>query len=459
MVGKVLVVDDVATNRIVMKVRLSAAGYQPLVAPDGAACLAMARAERPDLLLLDLMLPDMPGAEVIARLRADLRTRELPIVVVTASRDAQARLAALRAGADDVMDKPVDEALLLARIRRLLRAREAMAGLDQVTAGLPAHALAEAAEPFVLPARIALVLARPDRGLHMRRGLTTRVRDMVLPLTPDEALAMARQDAAVPDVFVIEADLPISGGGLRLMSDLQSRTGTCNSAFALLMPTASAGAAAMALDLGADDLLMPDCPVDEMVLRLARLVRRKREAERKRLSVQDGLRMAVIDPLTGLHNRRYGLAELQRIAEAATAAGRPFAVLVADIDRFKTINDRFGHAAGDEVLIEVARRLRQNLRLGDLLARIGGEEFLIALPDVDLAEAGGIAQRLCRAVEAEIVATGPTRGIGVTVSIGLALCAPGSDAALTTLVERADRALLEAKAGGRNQVTVSRSAA
>jgi len=180
--------------------------------------------------------------------------------------------------------------------------------------------------------------------------------------------------------------------------------------------------------------------------------------------VQDGLRMAVLDPLTGLHNRRYAMPHLAAIAERAAATAAPFAVMVVDIDRFKQVNDCWGHAAGDFVLVEVARRLTANLRASDLLARIGGEEFLIALPDSTLADARVVAERLCHVIEEHPIALPDAGAVRVTVSIGLAVSGQVPDGGVTpepvpALLNRADRALLHAKSAGRNQVTISLSAA
>lgn len=461
--GKVLIVDDVATNRIVMKVKLAAAGYLPVVASDGATCLAMAQTEAPDLILLDLVLPDMAGPDVLAKLRADPQTRRVPVVVLSASQSADARVRAFHAGADDYLVKPLDDQTLLARIRSLLRAHEAVAGFDQSAANLPVLGLAEAAEAFQKPGTVALVLQRPETALLLRRSLMGKTATTVITMTPEEALASGLQSAPAPDVFVIAADLAIQGGGLRLMSDLRSRATTRNASFALYRDEGSELSAAMAFDLGANDLISAKMAPMELSLRLTRLLTLKHEADRMRSSVQDGLRMAVIDPLTGLHNRRYGLARLQAIADKARSTGGKFAVLVADIDRFKSINDRYGHAAGDAVLVEVATRLRNNLRACDMIARIGGEEFLIALPDIALPEARLIAERLCALMSETPFAFGKGQNLGATISIGLAISEAGETPApveaVTEIFDRADRALMLSKAGGRNQVTVSRTAA
>ena len=461
--GKVLIVDDVATNRIVMKVKLSAAGYLPLVAVDGAGCLAAARAELPDLILLDLLLPDMPGTEVLAQLRADPATRAIPVVIFSASHATEARLKAFRAGADDFLLKPLDDQTLLARIRSLMRGREAVEGVDPASGPLPMLGLAEAAGEFQVPGLVALVLARPEQALLMRRDPAAKSVGQIVTMTPDEALAEGLKPSGAPDVFVIDADLAMQGGGLRLMSDLRSRANTRHAAFAVLLGAESAISPAMAFDLGAHDLITTRTAPQEIALRLERLLRRKREGDRMRASVQDGLRMAVIDPLTGLHNRRYGLAQLHTIAQRARGTGAKFAVMVADIDRFKTINDRWGHAAGDAVLVEVATRLRRNLRSGDVLARIGGEEFLIALPDIALPDARAIAERLCLMIAEAPVDLAKGESVGVTVSIGLAISEEGETPrpvdTVTEIFDRADRALMRSKTAGRNQVTVSRTAA
>lgn len=461
--GKVLIADSVVTNRIVMKARLTAAGYLPLLADDGASCLALARTELPDLILLDLALPDLPGDEVLLALRASAATRTTPVVMVSSNPAAEARLAAFRAGADEFFVKPLDEQTLLARIRSLLREREAVEGVDPAMGPLPMMGLAETAAEFEAPGLVALVLARPEQALLIRRDPAARAMGHMVTMTPEEALAAGLKPAGAPDVFIIDADLTMQGGGLRLMSELRSRASTRHAAIAVLLSGDSAISAAMAFDLGANDLITGQTSPPEIAERLQRLLRRKREGDRLRASVQDGLRMAMIDPLTGLHNRRFGLAQLRTIVQHARDTGAMFAVLVADIDRFKAINDQWGHAAGDAVLVEVAARLQRNLRMGDVLARIGGEEFLIALPDIALAEARIIAERLCAVIADSPVGLAKGAAVPVTVSIGLAISEGGKMMcpvdSMTEIFDRADRALMRSKTAGRNQVTVSRTAA
>lgn len=166
------------------------------------------------------------------------------------------------------------------------------------------------------------------------------------------------------------------------------------------------------------------------------------------------MRLALVDPLTGLFNRRYVSAHLTKMSEAARSSGRSYAVLLFDLDRFKRINDSYGHSAGDEVLRAFARALRANLRGVDLIARIGGEEFLAAIPDTSAAESHRIAERLRRTIEAQPIRLPDGRDIAITLSVGLAL-GGGRDGDPQHLVDEADTALLNAKATGRNQVALA----
>ena len=461
--GKILIVDDVATNRIVLKVKLNAAGYRPVVAADGATCLALAARELPDLILMDLTLPDMSGIDLLRQLRADPVTRTVPVVMLTASQDARARVQAFRAGADEFLCKPIEDQVLQARIRSFMRARDQIDGYDAATIGLPVFGLAETASVFHAPGTIAMVVERGETAMRLRRDMSAYLSDRLVMMTAEEALSAGLKTDAAPDVFLIDADLGGVAGGLRLMSELRSRTHTRHAAMCLLMSDGASIGAAVTFDLGANDMIATTQSAEEAALRLARLLSRKREADAVRASVQDGLRLAIIDPLTGLHNRRYGVAQLGAIADRAQKDGTGYAVMVVDLDRFKSVNDRWGHAAGDAVLIEVAARLSRNLRCGDLLARIGGEEFLIALPDTGLSEARSIAERLCRAVQQDAVQLADNIRIQVTVSIGLAISrgdvVPAVADTVSDIVDRADRALLISKSGGRNQVTISRTAA
>jgi two-component system, cell cycle response regulator len=197
-------------------------------------------------------------------------------------------------------------------------------------------------------------------------------------------------------------------------------------------------------------------PVDrnELVARVRTQVRRKRFADRLRDSVHASMELAVTDPLTGLHNRRYLDTHLVALFDEAALRARQLSILVLDIDRFKAINDAYGHAAGDEVLKEFAARIRANARAIDVVSRVGGEEVVVVVPDTPLDGAQAVAERIRQRVEAEPFVVQGMKRIAVTVSIGVAARQAG-DMTAGEVLKRADDALYQAKQGGRNKVVAA----
>jgi two-component system cell cycle response regulator len=462
MSARILIVDDIAANRIVQQARLAAAFYQVILAVDGASCLATAQRERPDLVLLDLGLPDISGLEVLQRLRRNSACRDIPVIALTSSGGAAERLAAFAAGADDVMDQPTNERVLLARLRNLLRLKAESDFPAPDALALPG--LAEAPAGFEPQGTIALVTPQHMQGEGLRDALAGQLRDRLVVLSRREALAEMTAGlgcSAVPEVFVLQDDGRNPSSTLRLLSELKSHQATRHAAVCVVGPAGAGDEAAMAFDLGADDAVGPGVTAEELVLRTRGLLRRKRHFDHLRARMQDGLRLAMRDPLTGLYNRRFAVPQLASVADRARAEGSPFAVMVMDLDRFKQVNDIHGHAAGDQVLVEVAHRLTVNLRDTDILARIGGEEFLAILPRTNMTTARRVAERLCQVMDDEPIRIGSGEELRVTVSIGVAVAGTAGEGSFGVegLVEQADIALLESKGAGRNQVTFRLSAA
>jgi two-component system cell cycle response regulator len=352
--------------------------------------------------------------------------------------------------------------VLLARLRNLLRTK-AESDLPAPDA-MAIAGLADAPAAFEPQGTVAIVTAQATPSRDLRAALAGHLRDRLVVLSRREALAdLAVRPACdtLPEVFILQDDGRNPSGTLRLLSELKSHQSTRHAAICVVGPAGVGDEAAMAFDLGADDAVGPDVTAEELALRTRGLLRRKRHLDRRRARMQDGLRLAMRDPLTGLYNRRYALPQLATVAARSREDGSQFAVMVMDLDRFKQVNDRYGHAAGDQVLVEVARRLTVNLRETDVLARIGGEEFLAILPRSCAATAQQVAERLCQAMDDQPIRLLSGEVLRVTVSIGVAVAAPSIDGrcSVESLVEQADLALLESKGAGRNQVTYRLAAA
>ncbi len=458
MTGRILIVDGLPTNRIVLQVNLAAAYYEVALAESASVALRMIGKSMPDAVLVSMDLPDLSGPALCARIKANPLWGDMPVILVHGEDETEARLAALSAGADDILTRPIDKLVLLARLRSLLRARDAEAELRLRDDTHRAFGLAEEAAGFTVPARISLVPTGAPRNLQplledLRRALPDRI-DLV---SQDSVL---RNLEPPPELVVILEHPASEGEGLGLLANLRASTATRHAAILYVTEPHQRKSAASALDLGASDLMCTGPEPREMALRLQKQIRRKRHVDRLRDNVRDGLRAALTDPLTGLFNRRYALPHLARMAERATQQKRPLAVMLADLDHFKRVNDSYGHAAGDAALTGVGRRLADNLRATDLLARIGGEEFLIAMPDTDRDKALHLASRICRLISARPFAIddkGTT--LSLTLSIGIAVAPAGDSVAPADLIAMADRALYCAKADGRNQALLDTAAA
>lgn len=457
MSGRILVVDDVATNRIVLKARLSAAFYDVALAADGAEAMRRARAAPPDVILMDARMPGMDGFAACRMLKRDPVTRHVPVVMVTAANDPAARLRAIECGADDFLSKPVNEAALLARLRSLIREKATVEELRQRARSCQAPGLAE--DPATLPGcpgpGLVQILGRDPRFAQRQAQRLGRLLDHRISLAGPADVLGATGLAPVAEVILLCPDDACGGRpALDLLAELRSRQATRDAAIIVVLPDGDMAGVASVMDLGASDYVFAGSDPQEVAARICAQLRRKRYVDKLRATVQDGLRLAVTDPLTGLHNRRFAMGKLGRIAARRLPDGRALAVLLIDIDRFKTINDRHGHQAGDSVLAAVAGRIASALPGVELLARYGGEEFLAIATVTDRGAARTLAERLRNAVADAPFALPGGGCLGVTLSVGVAIApAPGPHDA-TSLVAAADRALYASKTSGRNSVNL-----
>ncbi|MCT4558281.1 MAG: diguanylate cyclase [Pelagimonas sp.] len=456
MSGRILIVDAVPTNRIILRVKLSAALFEVAQAASGHAAVAMVRKTRPDLVLTASDLPDMSGRALCATLQRDPTTGRPPIVVIHGEdEDDNERLVSLAAGVDDILTRPIDDLVMMARLRSLLRARNAETELqlrDDTRRAL-GIGMAENAAEFEMPARVRLI---PTGGLNDPKGLANTIGHAIRgPVDLIEADDAMRDPHHVPDVVVI-AEGPYSNGeGLALLPQLRTSAMARYASVIYIAQPHLRAQAAQALDLGANDILTTGPDTQELPIRLKKQISRKRTNDLLRANMRDGLQAAVSDPLTGLFNRRYTLPHLTKMSERAALQRQGYALLVADLDHFKQVNDTYGHGAGDAVLVEFAQRLRENLRAADLMARWGGEEFLIAMPDTGLDTAKRTAERLCELMSRTPIRLPDGREIRVTLSVGVAINRAGDSDDPRALIEQADQALYAAKANGRNMVVLA----
>jgi two-component system cell cycle response regulator len=454
MTARILVVDDIEANVRLLQAKLSAEYYEVSVAYDGLAALEAAAAEQPDIILLDVMMPGLDGFEVCRRLKADIATRHIPVVLVTALDGRRDRLVGLDAGADDFLTKPIDDVSLLARVRSLTRLKQFIDDLREREASGRRMGVIEGVGARLGGSGGRIVVA-DDNERQSRRIFEELSADHrpVVEADPDKAHLAARARA---DLLIVNA---ASKGfdGLRLAASVRSDEATRHLPILAIVEQGERARMVKALDLGVNDILARPVDPEELSARVRTLVRQKRYTDFLRNNLDQSLELAVTDPLTGLNNRRYMSGQLGALVRRASRGGEPVAALLIDIDHFKLINDSFGHDVGDEVLREFAVRLATNVRAVDLACRFGGEEFVVIMPDTDIETAHQIAERLrIHVAGSPFRVAGSEEPLSVTISIGVA-CTTGTGDTPEALLKRADEAVYDAKASGRNQV-VARAA-
>jgi two-component system, cell cycle response regulator len=452
MTARVLVVDDVPANVKLLEARLSAEYFDVTTASNGIEALALCERAECDIILLDVMMPELDGFEVCRKLKSNPRTHHIPVVMVTALDQPSDRVRGLEAGADDFLTKPVTDIALISRVRSLAR-------LKMVTDELRMRAVTSKEIGLQSPEREAVldtgrggrVLIVDDRPSSYERIVTNLSAEHTVDVESNPNEALFRSAEGNYDLVVVSLNLQ-EFDGLRLCSQIRSLERTRNLPILALAESDSTAKLARGLEIGVSDYLVRPIDKNEMLARVRTQIKKKRYTERLRDNMQMSIELAITDGLTGLFNRRYMETHLGTLVDQAAARGKPITVLVLDIDYFKAINDSYGHDAGDDVLREFALRIRKATRNIDLACRYGGEEFVIVMPETDMAVATAVAERLRRRIATEPFAIQKgARHLEVTISIGIAALA-GVDDNAATILKRADQALYRAKRDGRNRV-------
>src|ERR1700742_5174008 len=451
MTARVLVVDDILSNVKLLEAKLTAEYFEVVSAFNGLECLAKIDAGVPDIVLLDVMMPGMDGFEVCRRIKSNPRTAHVPVVMVTALDQPSDRVAGLDAGADDFLTKPVDDAALFARVRSLVRLKLMTDELRMRESTGQSMGLIDPAQTLIDNAptgRILVIEDRPESVQWFMNSLAP-ANEVSSADTFEEALVRVRGGDF--DLIVVSLGLRCFDG-LRLCSQLRSLPEGRNVPILVLVSDGDRRKLTQALEMGVNDYLTRPVDKNELIARVRTQLRKKRYSDKLRHNVQLSLEMAITDQLTGLHNRRYMSRHLDTLLANAKKNERPLAFVIMDIDYFKQVNDSYGHDIGDEVLKEFASRIAANTRGIDLACRYGGEEFVVVMPDTDVAFAMSVSERLRHSIE-----TTPFRisrapnSLNLTISIGIASLEGPQDTA-DALLHRADQALYRAKKTGRNKV-------
>jgi two-component system cell cycle response regulator len=446
----VLIVDDIPTNVRLLEARLTAEYFDVTTAPSGKRALEIVNEQQIDIVLLDVMMPEMDGFEVCQHLKADAKTAHIPVVMITALDQPSDRVKGLRAGADDFLTKPVDDVQLMARVKSLVRLKaltDELRSRAQTGQEIAIEDAMRAMDAANSEGGRILLVDNDQRSAERLVGYLTTHNVDVLANPADAALRVATGEYELAIVSMALGDFD----PLRVCSQMRTLEQTRSLPILLIAEDTDRPRVVRGLDLGVNDFIMRPVERNELAARVRTQIRRARYAAELRQSVTQTLALAVTDELTGLYNRRYFDRHLSLMLEKAREQERDMAVMLIDMDFFKSVNDNHGHDIGDAVLKEFSQRLRRNIRGVDLACRFGGEEFVVLMPDTDYRQAQGVAERVRMAVAERGFETPELRPLTVTCSVGVALNEHHTDTP-EMILKRADVALYRAKREGRNRV-------
>ena len=444
MSARILIVDDLIPNIRLLEVKLVAEYYDVLTASNGADAMEIAKNEKLDLILLDAMMPDMDGFEVCRRLKADPNLAHIPVIMLTALEESRNRVRGLEAGADDFITKPINDLILMARVRAQLRLKMITDQLLSHTGYSVANSQAVLEQIGQQQARLLIIedserraakLSKPFDGRHLIRTESD----------PRNAIQAAKAGTDLVIVSLVSSNFD----GLRICASLRFDEKTKDIPILALGDLQDEARLIRAYDLGVNDLLLRPIEAEEIQARVNSQLRRKFFTDSLRDNFNENLEMVISDPLTGLGNRRYFDRKIETLFELLENEGEVFSIMVFDIDHFKRVNDILGHDMGDTILKEVAARLVSNMRAMDIVSRYGGEEFIIAMPKTKGEDALLAAERVRGLVGGTPVYVGGQAHI-ITTSAGVAEVQSGEK--LRDVFKRADSALYKAKRMGRNKV-------
>ncbi len=465
----VLVADDAPEIVLIISKILEKEGYLVLKSYNGEECIALAFANKPDIILLDIMMPDIDGFKICNHLKNDSKTQDIPIIFITSKVDIKDKIQGLNKGAIDYITKPFNSEEFLARVKSHMRAKLMQDELRE-TNGILQEYLRTAtlannyfesitrlvnldevmsftqryfAEIFEDVVRFSVWLCAEQSDQFIlkvgtsadlnKEAPTIRVED-----SPIMKRAFEKKEVIVENNFKL-SELYNAKAGERY-SDAKF----------MCLPLIVEGNVLAIVNLTSKkdgtDFSIYD---QQKALSVCQILANKIENCQLYKKIE---KLSITDSLTNLFNRQFLDTRLAKEFARVVRSNETFTIIMADIDHFKNINDTYGHQKGDIALKQFADILVHNIREADFAARYGGEEFVVTLPSTKLNGGVNLAEKIRLSVEENLFIEAEGEKHPITVSLGVATYHNGNFENQEGLLKAADEALYKAKQTGRNKV-------
>lgn len=444
----ILVVDDIETNIKLLTAKLLKEYYTVLTANSGKEALSILKKEKIDTILLDVMMPEMDGFEVCKIIKTDPGTTHIPVVMITALSDIDDRVKGLEAGADEFLIKPINDTALFVRLKSLSRMKSL---IDELKLRNSTNALLGVTNIEIhdnlTDKKILLINDDVVQAKNIKQILVKLTKYVKVISNSDELDII---NEYTPDLVIISSTLE-NEDPLRISVILRGKAEISGVVIILQIDEDGMPLVVKGIELGINDYFIYPIEENELLARIRTQLRRKQYQDNLRNDLEQSVNLAAKDGLTGLFNRRYFDIHLKQMIEKANKENIKLYLLMCDIDNFKHVNDTYGHQAGDKVLTIVSRILKNTLRVTDLIARFGGEEFTILLTDIDIAKAIETAERIRVKIEyMDFYIEGQIEPLKKTISIGVTEYK--KEESIESIIKRADKAMYKAKTTGKNKV-------
>lgn len=430
--------------------------YEILRAKDGLEALKEAVENHPDVILLDIIMPGLDGIEVTRRLKADPRTKNIPIILVTCLDGMENKLTGLDAGAEEYLAKPVNPVELRARVKSMLQLKQYrdqlsirkqsegdLAGgaqdekpVEHREAGLPGVLLVEDSD---IDARI---IASYLKDMPLRLETVSTGREAISRILAND-IDLILLDILLPDMI-----------GFDICQRLKQIDKCKETAIIVISCLHDLESRILSLELGVDDFLVKPVNRIELTARVKSLLEKKQQRSHLRAHYETALNSSIYDWPTGVYNHGYFRRFLDLELKKSITQGYPVSLLKIDIDDFRMHNDALGHAAGDSILKNMAQILKNITRDVDLVSRYAEDEFAVVLPYTNMEGCIRAARRIEQAILIHDFLQGhsaPTKIL--TCSMGAAAY-PAHASTLDELIQKAEEMLSMAKRRGKNQICI-----